>query len=99
MCIDELDTLFDQRLSVQQNLKLYRAQIVRAYDKLTSECTFKEVDLVLVLRWPMIANKIVKGKFNSNWDGPYVIKIAYEGGAYQLADHNKESRFLVPALA
>lgn len=36
----------------------------------------------------MIANKMVKGKFNPNWKGFYVIEKANERGAYQLADYN-----------
>lgn len=48
--------------------------------------TFRKGELVLVLKRP-ITGRHVGPKFSSNWEGPYVIEQAFEGGAYQLVDH------------
>ena len=64
----------------------------RAYDKLVKERIFKKGDLVMVKRKDVMANK-AKGKFDSNWIGPYVIDKVYEGGAYTVLDHNGNLMF------
>jgi hypothetical protein len=64
--------------------------MARSYDKLTRPRTFTKGELVLVLRRPIIIGKRAKGKFDSNWEGPFVIEKVFEGGAYQLIDMNGE---------
>ncbi|XP_020084900.1 uncharacterized protein LOC109707778 [Ananas comosus] len=88
--LDELDALDETRLTAQQNLELYQAQMARAYNKLTRYRTFSVGELVLVLRRPIIINKHTGKKFDPNWEGPYVVEKAYEGGAYQLIDAKGE---------
>jgi hypothetical protein len=29
----------------------------------------------------------MKGKFEPKWEGPFIIEQVYDGGAYQLMDH------------
>lgn len=63
--------------------------MARSYDRLARVRTFHEGELVLVLRRPILGRH-VGPKFTPNWEGPYVIKNVYEGGAYQLIDKNGE---------
>ncbi|XP_073355115.1 uncharacterized protein [Aegilops tauschii subsp. strangulata] len=82
----ELDTLEEGRPHAQQNLELYRQNMVRAYDKLVKQRILRKGELVLVLRRPIVVTHRTKGKFEKKWEGPYVIEKVYDGGAYQLVD-------------
>ena len=62
----------------------------RAYDKLTRPRAFAKGELVLVFWRPIIIGKRAKSKFDSNWEGSFMIERVYEGGAYQLIDMNGE---------
>ncbi|KAJ4746577.1 hypothetical protein LUZ62_080982 [Rhynchospora pubera] len=83
--LEEFEALDEKRLIAQQNLELYRAQMTRAYNKLTRPRTFQEGELVLVLRRPILGRHHGP-KFSPNWEGPYIIDRVYEGGAYLLID-------------
>lgn len=50
LILEELDVLDEVRLNAQQNLKLYRAQMERAYNKLNRLRTFLKGELIFVLR-------------------------------------------------
>jgi hypothetical protein len=63
--------------------------MARAYDKMARVRAFQQGELVLVLKRPIIGRHIGP-KFSQNWEGPYVIEKVYEGGAYQLIDHEGE---------
>ena len=79
----------EKRLIAQQNLEIYQAKMARAYDKMARVRAFQQGELVLVLKRPIIGRHIGP-KFSPNWEGPYVIEKVYEGGAYQLIDHEGE---------
>jgi hypothetical protein len=83
----ELDALEEGRLQAVQNLELYRQNMVRAYDKLVKQRVFRKGELVLVLRRPIIVTHKTKGKFELKWEGPFIVEQVYDGGAYQLMDH------------
>ncbi|XP_020258850.1 uncharacterized protein LOC109835279 [Asparagus officinalis] len=63
--LQELEVLDDMRLQAQQQIELYHAQISKAYNKKVKEQIFKEDDLVLAVRRPMVMTYKTKGKFNS----------------------------------
>jgi hypothetical protein len=92
--LDELDAMDEKRLIAQQNLELYQAKMVRTYDRMARIRTFREGELVLVLKRPIIGRH-VGSKFSPNWEGPYIIEKVYEAGAYQLIDQ-KGNRLLPP---
>ena len=69
---------------------MYWARMSRAYNKLVRNRAFEVGDLVLVLRRPTIISHKHKRKFEPIWEGPYIIEIIYEGGAYQLVDFEGE---------
>jgi hypothetical protein len=83
----ELDALEENRLQAVQNLELYRQNMVRVYDKLVKQRVFQKSVLVLVLRRPIIVTHRTKGNFKPKWEGPFIVEQVYDGGAYQLMDH------------
>ncbi|XP_039131869.1 uncharacterized protein LOC120268610 [Dioscorea cayenensis subsp. rotundata] len=84
--LDEHDALDEGRLEAQHNLEVYKARMARAYNKMAHIRTFEKGEMVWVLRRPIITNKHPGGKFKSNWEGPYIIEVVYEGGSYHLVD-------------
>jgi len=60
--LQELEALDDKRL--QQQIKLYQAQISRAFNKKVMQRTFKKGYLVLAIRRPMVMTHKTKGNFN-----------------------------------
>jgi hypothetical protein len=83
----ELDALEEGLPQVVQNLELYRQNMVRAYDKLVKQRIFQKSELVLILRRPIVITHKTRGKFEPKWEGPFIIEQVYDGGAYQLVDH------------
>jgi len=71
--LQELEDLDDKRLQAQQQIELYQARITRAFNKKVKERTFKKGDLVLAVRRPMVMTHMTKGKFQPNWEGPFVV--------------------------
>ena len=92
--LEELEELDHERMKAQQSLELYRARMSRSYNKLVRPRTFEPGELVLVLKRTKIMNKKSKGKFEPNWEGPYIIEEAYEGGSYQLITADGERPML-----
>ncbi|KAJ1684801.1 hypothetical protein LUZ63_012744 [Rhynchospora breviuscula] len=91
--LQELDGMDKRRLAAQQNLELYQARIIKAYEKLSRARAFRKGELVLVLRRP-ITGRHHGPKFAPNWEGPYIIDQVYDGGAYLLA--NQEEKPYLP---
>ena len=63
LSLQELEALDDKRLQAQQQIKLYQARITRAFNKKVRERVFKNVDLVLAVRRPMVMTHKTKRKF------------------------------------
>ena len=61
--LQELEALDDKRLEAQQQIELYQAQIIRAFNKKVKEWTFKKGDLVLTVRRLMVMMHKTKEKF------------------------------------
>ena len=93
--LQELEALDDKRLQAQQQIELYQARISKAFNKKVRERIFKQGDLVLAVRRPMIMTHKTKGKFNPKWEGPYVVETVYSNGAYRLIDQNG-NRLMMP---
>ncbi|KAJ1696041.1 hypothetical protein LUZ63_012739 [Rhynchospora breviuscula] len=91
--LQELDGIDERRLAAQQNLELYQARMIKAYEKLSRARAFRKGELVLVLRRP-ITGRHHGHKFAPNWEGPYIIDQVYDEGAYLLA--NQEGKPYLP---
>ena len=68
----------------RQQIELYQARIIRAFNKKVKEQTFKRDDLVLAVRRPMVMTHKTKEKFLPKWEGPFVVESVYSNGAYRL---------------
>jgi hypothetical protein len=64
--------------------QLYQRQIERAYNKKARPRTFQPRDLVLKKRNTALSDS--QGKFTPSYEGPYVVKKAFSGGAIILVD-------------
>ena len=78
----ELEAMDDKRLQAQQQIELYQARISKAFNKKVRERIFKNDDLVLAVRRPMVMTHKTRGKFNPKWEGPYVVESVYSNRAY-----------------
>jgi len=58
--------LNDKRLQAQQQIELYQARIIRAFNKKVREQTFKKGDYILAVRRPMVMTHKTKGNSNLN---------------------------------
>jgi hypothetical protein len=61
--------------------------MVRVYDKLVKQRVLRKGELILVLRRSIIVTHRTKEKFKPKWEGPFIVEQVYDGGAYQLMDH------------
>jgi hypothetical protein len=62
--------------------------MMRAYDKLVKQQVFQKGELVIILQHPIIVTHKTKGKFESKWEGPFIIQQVYYGGTYLLVDYH-----------
>ena len=69
MRLQELEALDDKRLQAQQQIELYQARIIKAFNKKVKERTFKKGDLVLAIKRPIVMKHKTKGKFQPKWEG------------------------------
>ncbi|KAK5786702.1 hypothetical protein PVK06_041345 [Gossypium arboreum] len=81
---DQLNLIEEKRLRAIRHGQMYQKRMMRAYDKKVPPREFHEGDLVLKKILPI--QKDFRGKWMPNWEGPYVVKKAFSGGALILAE-------------
>jgi hypothetical protein len=86
--LEELETLYEKTFRAQQHIEMYQARISRAFDKKVKHRSFKEGDLVLAVRRPMVLNSKKNGKFQPKWEGPFVVETVYSNDAYRLVNQD-----------
>jgi len=69
----ELEALAERRLMAQQRLEIYQAQMAGAFNKRVKSRSCDVGDLVLTTRRPIVINRKTQGKFESRWEGPYIV--------------------------
>ncbi|KAI4340835.1 hypothetical protein MLD38_025636 [Melastoma candidum] len=72
-------------------MQCYQERVSRAFNKKVRPVTYKPSDLVL--KWIIPNVKDPRRKFSPNYDGPYVVKQAFSGGALILI---KMERVVLP---
>jgi hypothetical protein len=86
MRFKQLNLIDEKRLAAICHHQLYQSRIAKAYNKKVRPRVFKEGDLVL--------KKISIGEDHSKWapnyEGPYVVKKAFSGGALILTSMDGE---------
>ena len=79
----ELDTVDELRESGAIHIASYQRRLERSYNKRVKLQAFQPWDLVLRKVFENTTDPTA-GKFQPNWEGPYLIKRAGESGAYAL---------------
>ncbi|XP_052878030.1 uncharacterized protein LOC128284216 [Gossypium arboreum] len=86
---DQLNLIQEKRLKAIRHGQMYQKSMIRAYDKKVRPREFCEGDLVLKKILPI--QKDFRGKWMPNWEGPYVVKKAFSGGALILTEMDGKS--------
>ncbi|RDX97581.1 hypothetical protein CR513_19635, partial [Mucuna pruriens] len=81
--LDQLNLIEEKQLIAICHEQLYQRQIKSAFDLKVRPRVFKEGDLVLKKR--LLNVKDQGGKWAPNYEGPYMVKRAFTGGALVLA--------------
>ena len=85
---DQLNLIDEKRLTSLCHGQLYQKRLKRAFDKKVRVREFREGDLVLKKILPI--HKDSRGKWTPNYEGPYVVKKAFFGGALILTTMDDE---------
>jgi hypothetical protein len=88
----QISGLEEMRLKAYENASIYKEKIKRWYDKRLKKKEFKEGDKVLLYNSRF--KTFGKGKFQSKWDGPYVVHSVLSNGAVTIMDV-KGDQFMV----
>nr|XP_012466145.1 unnamed protein product [Gossypium raimondii] len=86
---DQLNLVEEKRLKAIRHGQMYQKRMMRAYNKKVRPREFYEGDLVLKKILPL--QKDFRGKWMPNWEGPYVVKKAFSGGALILSEMDGKS--------
>ncbi|KAG8490080.1 hypothetical protein CXB51_015364 [Gossypium anomalum] len=86
---DQLNLIEEKRLKAIHHGQMYQRRMMRAYNKKVRPRVFREGDLVLKQILPM--QKDFRGKWMPNWEGPYVVKKTFSGGALILTEMDGRS--------
>nr|XP_012466309.1 unnamed protein product [Gossypium raimondii] len=81
---DQLKLIEGKRLKAICHGQMYQKRMITAHDKKVRPREFREGELVLRKILPI--QKDFRGKWSPNWEGPYVVKRAFSGGALILTE-------------
>jgi hypothetical protein len=79
---DQLNLIEEKRMTALCHGQLYQKRMKQAFDKKVRPREFKEGDLVL--KKILTFQPDSRGKWTPNYEGPYVVKKAFSGGAMTL---------------
>ena len=85
---DQLNLIEGKRLATMSHRRLYQRQVKNAFNKKVRPRKFNEGDLVL--KKVSQALKDNRGKWAPNYEGPFIVKKAFSGGALVLASMDDE---------
>ncbi|KAG8503896.1 hypothetical protein CXB51_001830 [Gossypium anomalum] len=86
---DQLNLIEEKRLKAIRHGQMYQKKMMRAYEKNVCPREFHEGDLVFKKILPI--QKDFRGKWMPNWEGQYVVKKAFYGGALILTEMDGKS--------
>ncbi|XP_019416369.1 PREDICTED: uncharacterized protein LOC109327656 [Lupinus angustifolius] len=89
---DQLNMIDGRRLTTICHRQLCQKRIMKAYVKKVRPCQFREGDLILKKILPI--QKDNRGKWTPNYEGAYVVKKAFSGGALIQIDTDREDLHL-----
>ena len=85
---DQLNLIEEKRMTALCHGQLYQKRMKQAFDKKVKPRVFKEGDLVL--KKMILFHNDSRGKWTPNYEGPYVVKKAFSGGALILTNMDGE---------
>src|SRR4051812_21100872 len=85
---DQLNLIEEKRMKALCHGQLYQKRMKKAFDKKVRPRVFREGDLVLKRILSFTSDS--RGKWTPNFEGPYVVKKAFSGGALILATMDGE---------
>ncbi|KAI5385303.1 hypothetical protein KIW84_072051 [Lathyrus oleraceus] len=85
---DPLNLIEEKRLTAMCHGQLYQQRMKKAFDKKVKPRVFREGDLVLKKVLSFAPDS--RGKWTPNYEGPYVVKRAFSGGALMLTTMDGE---------
>ncbi|KAI5436486.1 hypothetical protein KIW84_022833 [Lathyrus oleraceus] len=85
---DQLNSIEEKRLTAMCHGQLYQQRMKKAFDKKVKPRVFLEGDLVLKKVLSFVPD--YRGKWTPNYEGPYVVKRAFSGGALMLTTMDGE---------
>ncbi|KAI5415735.1 hypothetical protein KIW84_040954 [Lathyrus oleraceus] len=85
---DQLNLIEERRLTAMCHGQLYQQRMKKAFDKKVKPRVFREGDLVLKKVLSFAPDS--RGKWTPNYEGPYVVKRAFSGGALMLTTMDGE---------
>lgn len=84
--LQQLELLDEKRIKAIEHKNVYHAKLKREFGKKSKAKEFKVGDLVLKENLnKTTTNDEIKGKFEPNWLGPYVVVDAIGSEAYKLS--------------
>ena len=81
---EQLNMIEEKRLTTICHGQLYQSRMARAFNKKIRPREFNSGDMVLKKILPN--QEDARGKWAPNYEGPYVVKHAFSGGALILQD-------------
>ncbi|KAI5427356.1 hypothetical protein KIW84_032686 [Lathyrus oleraceus] len=85
---DQLNLIEEKRLTAMCHGQSYQQRMKKAFDKKVKPRVFREGDLVLKKVLSFVPDS--RGKWTPNYEGPYVVKRAFSGGALMLTTMDGE---------
>jgi hypothetical protein len=80
---EQLNLISEKRMAAICHHQLYQKRMAKAYDKKVRPRLFQEGDLVLKKILSLPGDD--QSKWAPNYEGPYIVKKAFSGGALKLA--------------
>jgi hypothetical protein len=80
----QISKLMEMRLKAYENAGIYKERIKRWYDKRLKKKEFEEGDKVLLYNSRFKTFR--KGKLQSKWDRPYIVRSVLSNGAVTIMD-------------
>ena len=85
---DQLNLIEGKRLATTSHGRLYQSKVKNSFDENVCLCKFSKGNLVL--KKVSQAQKDHRGKWAPNYEGPFVVKKAFSGGALLLTNMDDE---------
>ena len=85
---DQLNLIEGKHLATMSHGHLYQRRVKNAFDKKVRSCKFSERGLVLKKVSQALRNN--RGKWTPNYEGPFIVKKAFSGGALVFTNMDDE---------